>query len=127
MIIKIILISGILFLGWLALRENPSTSSLAVRRLAGVGIIVVGTALILWPDITSWVAEIVGVGRGTDLLFYGCVLLFMFTSIAQSQRVHRLEQKVVALTREIALLDASRDSAAAGDDNRGATRQPDDG
>ena len=45
----------------------------------------------------------VGVGRGTDLLFYGCVLFFIFTTIAQSQRIHRLEQRIVALTRELAL------------------------
>lgn len=105
MIIKIILISGILVIGLLALREKVSGASLAVRRLGGAGIIVVGTVLILWPGITSRAAEIVGVGRGTDLLFYGCVLFFMFTSIAQSQRLHRLEQRLVALTREIALLE----------------------
>ena len=105
MIIKIILISGLLVIGVLALREKVSGSSLAVRRLGGAGIIVVGTVLILWPGITSRAAEIVGVGRGTDLLFYGCVLFFMFTSIAQSQRLHRLEQRLVALTRELALLE----------------------
>ena len=105
MIIKIILISGILVIGLLALREKVSGASLAVRRLGGAAIIVVGTVLILWPGITSRAAEIVGVGRGTDLLFYGCVLFFMFTSIAQSQRLHRLEQRLVALTREIALLE----------------------
>jgi hypothetical protein len=105
MIIQIILIAGIVAIGLLALREKVSGTNLAIRRIGGVGIILVGTVLILWPDITSVLAQKVGVGRGTDLLFYGCVLFFLFTSIAQSQRIHRLEQRTVALTREIALLD----------------------
>jgi hypothetical protein len=112
MIIKIILISGILLIGLLALREKVSSSSLAVRRLGVAGIIVVGTVLVLWPDITTRAAEVVGVGRGTDLLFYGCVLLFLFTSIAQSQRIHRLEQRLVALTREVAFLESRREPSA---------------
>lgn len=112
MIIKVILISGIVLIGLLALRERVSGSSLALRRLGGIGIIVVGTVLILWPDITSRVAEVVGVGRGTDLLFYGCVLLFMFTAISQSQRLHRMEQRIAFLTREIALQESQREGDA---------------
>lgn len=118
MIIKVILIAGVLLLGWLALRERPSGNTLAVRRLAGVGIIVVGTVLVLWPGITSWLATLVGVGRGTDLLFYGCVLLFMFTAIAQGQRIFRLERQLDATTRELALLESQVDSGKHG------TRQP---
>jgi hypothetical protein len=110
-IIKLILIAGVLVIGLLALRERVSGSTLAIRRIGGIGIIVGGTVLILWPDITSVVATKVGVGRGTDLLFYGCVLFFMFTAIAQAQRIHRLEQRTAALTREIALLEARRDDA----------------
>jgi len=107
MIIKVILISGILLIGLLALRERPSASTLALRRMAGLGILVGGTVLVLWPDITSWLARLVGVGRGTDLLFYGCVIAFMFVSLAQSQRLHKLEQRIVTLTREVALMEAA--------------------
>lgn len=110
MIIKFILIAGIVLIGLVALRERVSGSSLALRRLGGIGMMVFGTVLILWPDITTYVAEIVGVGRGTDLLFYGCVLLFMFTTISQSQRLHRMEQRIVSLTREVALVEARGDN-----------------
>jgi hypothetical protein len=107
MLIKVILIAGILLIGLYALRERPSASTLAFRRLAGIGILVGGTILVLWPDITSWLARLVGVGRGTDLLFYGCVIAFMFVALAQSQRMHKLEQRIVALTRELALMEAA--------------------
>jgi hypothetical protein len=107
MTIKVILIAGILLVGWFAFRRTPSASTLAMRRLVGVAIIIGGSILVLWPDITSWLARLVGVGRGTDLLFYACVLVFMFVSLSQSQRVHSLEQRVVNLTRELALMEAA--------------------
>lgn len=112
MIIQVILIAGVVLIGLVALREKVSGTSLAMRRLGGMAIIAVGTVLVLWPDITSWLAERVGVGRGTDLLFYGCVLFFLFTSISQSQRLHRLEQRIAALTRETALLETRVDGAS---------------
>jgi hypothetical protein len=124
MIIKIILISGIVLIGLVALREKVSGSSLALRRLSGAGIIVVGTVLILWPDITTVLAEWVGVGRGTDLLFYGCILVFMFTTISQGQRLYRLEQRLVNLTRELAIMEARHDGSASVPE-KASERKPD--
>jgi hypothetical protein len=108
MIIKVILIAGTLVLGFIALRQRASGTTLAIRRLGGVGIIVVGTVLVLWPNTTTRVANAVGVGRGTDLLLYGLVMAFMFTTISIHQKLYVLEQRVTSLVRELALLEAAR-------------------
>jgi hypothetical protein len=108
MIIKIILISGTLILGFIALRQRTSGATLAIRRLGGIGIIVVGTVLVLWPNTTTKVANAVGVGRGTDLLLYGLVMAFMFTTISIHQKLYVLDQRVTSLVRELALLEAAR-------------------
>lgn len=106
MIIKVLLIAGTLVLGLLAMRGTMSGTNLAVRRLGGVGIVVVGTILVLWPNLTTQVANAVGVGRGTDLLLYALVMTFMFTTVTAAQKLYDVEQKMTALTREMALLEA---------------------
>lgn len=109
MIIKVLLITGTLVLGLLALRGKMSGTSLAVRRLGGAGIIVVGTVLVLWPNLTTQVANAVGVVRGTDLLLYALVMAFMFTTVTAAQKLYDIEQRMTALTREMALLEARLD------------------
>jgi len=108
MIIQIILISGTIALGIIALRQRVSGSALAIRRLGGVAIMVVGTVLVLWPNITTKVANAVGVGRGTDLLLYALVMAFMFTTISLHQKIYALERRLGELVRELALADATQ-------------------
>jgi hypothetical protein len=111
MIIKVILIAGTLVLGFIALRQRATGATLAIRRLGGAAIIVVGTVLVLWPNTTTTVANAIGVGRGTDLLLYALVMAFMFTTISIHQKLYVLDQRVTSLVRELALLELERTPA----------------
>ena len=103
MIIKILLIAGALGFGVLVLREKVPGQTLALRRLAGVGIVIAGIGAVLWPNSTTVVANAVGVGRGTDLVLYVLVMVFVYYAVATSQRIHQLERKMIELTRALAL------------------------
>lgn len=103
MIIKVLLISATLVFGILTLRERPTAGRQAVRRLALLGLVVAGVVAVAFPDTTSWVANLVGVTRGTDLVLYIFVMAFLFTTVAFYQRVHQLEQQIIDLTRALAL------------------------
>lgn len=61
---------------------------------------------ILWPDLTNKIAHALGVGRGADLLYYVCILLFSFALLKLYARMRRLEQQFTALVREDALKNA---------------------
>lgn len=103
MIIKILLISGTLAFGLLLLRQRATGTNLAVRRLVGVAVVVLGVIAIAFPTTTVWAAHLVGVGRGTDLLLYVFVMVFLFTTVACYQRIYGLERRITDLTRELAL------------------------
>lgn len=106
MIIKVLLISATLVFGVLILRERPTAGRQAVRRLALLGLVLLGIIAVAFPDTTSWAAELVGVKRGTDLVLYIFVMAFLFTTVALYQRIHLLEQRIIELTRTLALRDA---------------------
>ena len=103
MIIKVLLIAGAFGFGLLVLRDKVPGQKLALRRVAGVAVVIAGVGAVLWPSSTTVVANAVGVGRGTDLVLYVSVMVFVYYAVAMSQRVHQLEHHLVELTRALAL------------------------
>jgi hypothetical protein len=101
--IKVVLILCVLGLGWSLLRGSSSANKGAVRRLVSVAVGLLGILAVLLPDTLTWLANQVGVGRGTDLLLYGLVVAFACATVAAWQRMHRLEERLARLTRELAL------------------------
>jgi len=61
---------------------------------------------ILFPDYTSVLANKLGVGRGADLLFYSCILFFLFISMKLFAKVRRLEKLLTQITRRDAMNNA---------------------
>lgn len=109
MIIKILLIAGALGFGVLILRDTVPGHNL-VRRIGGLVVVVLGIIAVLWPTLTVYVANAVGVSRGTDLVLYVFVMVFLYSTVATAQRIHRLERQVTQLTRELAI-DRARQPA----------------
>lgn len=127
MTIKVLLVMATLALGVVVLRGS-SGRGLALRRLLGCGVVVVGVVAIIWPDAVTWAAQLVGVGRGTDLVLYVMVMFFLFTTASLYQRVKGLETQITVLVRELALTRPERPAdlavdpvAAAGQDHARAT------
>jgi hypothetical protein len=57
---------------------------------------------ILFPDYTNAIAKKMGVSRGADLLFYICILFFLFIIIKLFARIRRLEKKLTEMVRQLA-------------------------
>lgn len=107
MIIKALLLISLAGAALLAVRDRFPVAGLAVRRLAGVAVLVVGAISVVFPDLVTWVANRVGVGRGTDLVLYVLAVVSLFVWIAVYRRIRQLDDQVVALTRELAKRDLS--------------------
>lgn len=104
MIIKILLIASVLAAAAWLLRGQGRAGQLALTRLSGIVFAVSWVTGVMDPDVVTRVAQLVGVGRGTDLVLYVLVVAFMVTSLSQQQRLRHLNERVATLTRAIALL-----------------------
>jgi small membrane protein len=109
MIIKILLIAGAIAFGFLFVRRPGAGGHLALRRVLGLMVVVGGIFAVLFPEAVTAVANAVGVGRGTDLVLYVLVMVFLFTSVSLYQRISTLDEQITQLTRHLALLTARED------------------
>jgi hypothetical protein len=109
MIIKILLIVSLGGAVLVTMRtQSRGGNQLAVRRIAAAGFLTVGALSVLFPQLTTYAANFVGVGRGTDLLLYVLVVAFLFVTIGLHQRIHTLEGRLTDLAREVAIRTADR-------------------
>jgi small membrane protein len=58
---------------------------------------------ILWPDLTTEIAQKLNVGRGTDLILYLSILIFWFMILKLYTRIRKLEQMFTNIIRNDAL------------------------
>jgi hypothetical protein len=101
--IQALLIGGviIIFLYYAFRLRSAFFDLLALIGFAGLAIF-----FILFPDYTNIIAKKMGVGRGADLLFYICILLFLFIILKLFARIRRLERKLTELVRQQATKEA---------------------
>ena len=97
--IQVLLIGGviILFLYYAFRVRNAIIDLLALSAFAGLAVF-----FILFPDYTNTIAIKLGVGRGADLLFYLCILLFIFIILKLFARIRRLEKLLTEHIRQTA-------------------------
>lgn len=113
MIIQVLLLLAVCAAALAVLRTSSSARHTAVRRLAGAGIAVLGVTSVLWPDAVTWVAQRVGVGRGTDLVLYAVAVVGLLYAAFTSRKLAEMEQRLVTLNRALAI--ATSQSPAAGE------------
>jgi hypothetical protein len=80
------------------------------KGLAALRILVwlVSALTIAQPQIVQAVASWIGIRRGADLLVYLLTLVFVAAAFFFYSRYLRLEQQVIMLVRELAILQARR-------------------
>jgi len=109
--IQLLLIAGVIVIGGLLMRRTGADSHLAIRRML-MGLFVVAAILsILFPQWLTWVANLIGVGRGTDLLLYALVIAFFTFVYTQHRRNLATQRQVTLLARRIALLETVSEDA----------------
>lgn len=101
--IQVLLAVSVAMIGWTLFRGPGSSTQRALRKVLAVGLVGLGVLVVIVPDLLTRLANLVGVGRGTDLLLYGSVVVFGFTSVACYQRIFQLERRLEAVTRALAL------------------------
>ena len=106
-IIQLVLVLGIVVIvGWLFMKRGAK--QLAVRRLLVIAFALFAVLTVLFPSMLSRVANLVGVGRGADLLLYATVLVLLGFLALQEARTKAAEKRTTYLARRLALDEAEQ-------------------
>lgn len=120
--IQFLLIAAVVLLAAFMMRRTGADSHLAIRRIL-LGLFVLAAILsILFPQWLTWVASLIGVGRGTDLLLYALVIMFLAFVYTQYRRNLALQREITLLARKTALLEATGREEQPTADDEGANR-----
>jgi len=102
-IIQILLVIFIIFaIAKVALRYKDKIISLQEFLLWTVFWFMVGFVVLL-PETTSLVANLVGVGRGVDLVIYISVLILFYLAFRILVRLDKIEKDITKIVRNVAL------------------------
>lgn len=63
------------------------------------------SVVVLLPQSTEMLAQLLGVGRGVDVVLYIAVLVLTYLVFRLYVRIEKLEREITTLVREIALRD----------------------
>jgi small membrane protein len=114
MIIKVLLLAGFALVALAAARMGPSPRHLAVRRLVAMALLSTAAAAVLLPDLVTQLAQLVGVGRGTDLVLYLFVVASAVVWLGIYRRFTEMDARITQLVRSQALAEATRPRADMG-------------
>lgn len=106
MAIRIVLLASIVIIGLLFVQNKSNSRLKASKKLGILLFLLFAVIAVLFPVLTTDIARILGVGRGTDLLLYLLTIVFIAYALSQYLYSKQTEQKIVRLTRKIALLEA---------------------
>ncbi len=116
---QIILIVAMVAIAAYLIRATPTPKHLAVRRLLVLVALVAAVVVVIWPGVLSWLAHLVGIGRGSDLLFYAAIVAFLFYVVVDYKRSVQAARATTRLARELTLAEARlQDALAASRDDR---------
>jgi hypothetical protein len=101
-------LAALLLLEVIGLRREAAVGG--VRGLRALVWLSAGIA-IAWPGLTQALAHVLGIGRGTDLVFYLFVLAFLGLAFFFYSRLVRMQRQITQLVRYQAIAEARRGSA----------------
>ncbi|MCX4780431.1 DUF2304 domain-containing protein [Streptomyces sp. NBC_01264] len=106
--IQLLLIAGSVSMALMFIRTWGQAQNRAWKRIAFSAFVVVNVYAVLRPTDVTWVAQHLGVGRGTDLVLYVMVLAMGFLTLNTFLRFRSLEKKITDLARTVAINEGLR-------------------
>ena len=106
--VQVLLLLGVGLLLVVFLRgRNTMPFQAGKKLLLGLFVLVFAVAVV-FPDTLTAVANVLGVGRGADLLLYALVVAFFFVALNTYLKFRDLELRNTRLARRIAIMEAAR-------------------
>jgi small membrane protein len=80
--------------------------SVLTDRLAMLLLATLGVVLVAWPGLSTDIAQHLGIGRGTDLVFYLFIIFCLFRFVSAAAHARRLDSRLASVVRAQAIWDA---------------------
>lgn len=106
--IQLVLVLGAGTAALIFIRRWDRTNTRAWKRIAFVLFVLANIYAVLRPNDVTWVANRLGVGRGTDLVLYLMVLALAFLALNTYLRFRSLEKKLTDMARTVAITEGAR-------------------
>lgn len=106
MLIQFVLVLAVLIILYVFVRRSGAVFVQASKRVALVLFAVANIYAVMRPDDLSAVAQLLGVGRGTDLVLYALVVAFTAAMFSTYQRFRVVDRRYTELARTVALREA---------------------
>lgn len=87
---------------------HGQTKLLGPIRIAMYTVIIAGVFFVWSPDQSTWLAHLLGIGRGADLIYYIWIILSLAVFINVHLKLRENVTLVTQLARQIAIADAQR-------------------
>jgi hypothetical protein len=113
LVFQIIAVAAVGLVAFFILRGGGARHQ-AIRRILLLLFVVAAGVSVFFPQVLTWLANLVGIGRGTDLLLYVLVIAFLGFAATTFRRSRQLEDQITELSRRIALLGAEKPPADEG-------------
>ncbi|MDO5672140.1 MAG: DUF2304 domain-containing protein [Actinomycetaceae bacterium] len=109
--IKAVLVTAVILLV-VSITRSEGARHMAVRRILTFIFAIAALSAIIFPQALSSLALFLGVGRGTDLVLYGLVIVFFGYLVVDWRRHLATDRQITILTRRLAILEARDHSNA---------------
>ncbi len=107
-IVQIVLVLAVIVVSLALMRGGSNARHLAIRRILVVLFTALAALSVFIPSILTKAANLLGIGRGTDLVLYALIVGFLVFMATTYQRFRGLETSLTLLSRRIALDEARR-------------------
>ncbi len=101
-VFQVLVVVAIMTAAWLLLRGRGARHQ-AIRRVGMLLFMAAVASSVFFPSTWTWVANRLGIGRGTDLLLYLLVVTFVGFVATTYRRFRQVEAEITDLARQLAL------------------------
>lgn len=106
MIFQILVVVILLLLIMSFLRSRTTSRTKAYKKILLVVFVIGAIIVVIFPGITTSVANFFGIGRGADLLLYGVTIVVIFMLLNNYIKDREEQRRIVGLSRKVAILEA---------------------
>lgn len=103
---QIVIIGLLLLIGLNFMKRRASSQTKAYKKLLLIICLPVAILIVIFPDVSTDIAKVFGIGRGADLLLYGLLLVTIFQIFNNYVKDIEEQRKIVTLARRLAILEA---------------------
>ncbi len=108
--IRLVLLFSLFFIAGYVTFGKSSAGIRASRKFLFVTVLLLGSFAVLRPDSTTKIANLMGVGRGTDLLLYILTIVVLASLMRGYLEEKKKQKKEALLVQNIAILQAELES-----------------